>query len=58
MRRPRSKTEINEHKPIEYRPRSKHVEAEIIEQSPSRAAQKDRVLHAQRGTPPRDANRK
>jgi hypothetical protein len=51
------RTEINEHKSIEYCTPSDRVEAGIIEQFPSRAAQNDRVSHAACGTPPRSAER-
>jgi hypothetical protein len=53
-----AKTEINERKPIEYCARSNRVDAGIFEQSPSRAAQNDGVLHAECGTPTHGAKRK
>jgi hypothetical protein len=58
VRYAQSKTEINERKSIEYCALSNRVEAGITEQSPSRAAQNDRVLRAACGTPSRDAKRK
>jgi hypothetical protein len=53
-----SKTEINQRKSIEYCAQSNRIEAGIVEQSLSRAAQNDGVLHAECGTPERRAIRK
>ena len=43
---------INERKPIEYCVQPIRIDARITEQSRSRAAQNDRVSHANCGTPP------